>query len=134
MSIQNDSWETTEDTFYNYDFLSHLFSKSFSYLYMLHQKQTEGNIVLSHKAWFWHHDLKFSAKYFELHNQSQRKAKRKQWQNVVVLVSNNIKTDILNTDSSVDTDIEAIGILLKDVKTSQIISTFLNNIWNNRIM
>ena len=62
------------------------------------------------------------------------KAKRKQWQNVVVLVCNNIKLDILNTGSSVDTDIEAIGILLKDVKTSQIISTFLNNIWNNRIM
>ena len=62
------------------------------------------------------------------------KAKRKQWQHVVVLVCNNIKLDILNTGSSVDTDIEAIGILLKDVKTSQIISTFLNNIWNNRIM
>ena len=101
---------------------------------MQHQKETDGNIVLSHKAWFWHHELKFLGKYFELHHQSQRKAKRKQWQNVVALVGNNVKLDILNTGSSVDTDNEAIGILLKDIKASQIISTFLNNTWNKRIM
>ena len=44
---------------------------------------------------------------------------------MVAVVGNNVKLDILNTGSSVDTDNEAIGILLKDIKTSQIISTFL---------
>ena len=48
---------------------------------------------------------------------------RRQGEDMTILVRNNIKFDILETCSSIDTDYEAITILIKDLQISTNIST-----------